>query len=209
MDFNLSSLRKQVQIDKLDDEEFDADVIDDFINYTLMDIWNTYELPFQEKIFSGTILAGSTMFKLPKDLALLQSTTLAGVPHFHDHKMVWRDFIQSNSDAQNQEPGAPVRWTLYAGNVLLDRPTDVDYNMIMYYIKKPDMLTQDTDVPELPSEFAELIVLGAYLRVLKRNEDFDLAQYVESEYNTQIGNLVNRYGFREASGPIKMKNKQI
>lgn len=209
MDFNLSSLRKQVQIDKLDDEEFDADVIDDFINYTLMDIWNTYELPFQEKIFQGKIPAGATMFKLPDDLALLQSSTLAGVSRFHDHKIAWRDFIQANSDAQNQDPGAPGNWSLYAGNVLFDRPTDVDYNMTMYYIKKPDMLKEDTDVPELPSEFAELIVLGTYLRVLKRNEDYDLAQYVENEYNTQIGNLVNRYGFREASGPIKMKNKQI
>ena len=81
--------------------------------------------------------------------------------------------------------------------------------MTMYYIKKPKRLEQDTDVPELPEEFEELLVLGAYKRILDRNEDFDLGNAVETQYQNILSQLVNRYGYREADGPIIMKNRQI
>lgn len=56
MDYNLVGLRQRVRIDKLDDEEFDSGVIDNFINDTQRDIFNEYELPFQEKIFQVRFL---------------------------------------------------------------------------------------------------------------------------------------------------------
>jgi len=209
MDYNLVGLRQRVRIDKLDDEEFDSSVIDNFINDTQRDIFNQYELPFQEKIFQGTIPAGSTMFQSPKDLAQLQYETMAGVQGFSETKMKWREFFNTYPDNTNATAGAPSAWTLYAGNIVFDKPTDIEYTFTLYYIRKPLLLTEDTSVPEIPEEFSELLVLGAYIRVLKRNEDFDQAAYVETEYNRQLDLLVTRYGFRQASGAIKMKNRQI
>ena len=69
---------------------------------------------------------------------------------------------------------------LYGGNIMLSAPTDKDYTMTMFYIKKPKTLVDNTDVPELPEEFEELLVLGAYKRILDRNEDFDLGASVEA-----------------------------
>lgn len=209
MDYNLVGLRQRVRIDKLDDEEFDPDVIDNFINDTQRDIFNQYELPFQEKIFQGTIPSGSTMFQSPKDLAQLQYETMAGVTGFSNTKMKWREFFNAYPDNVNTTPGSPSAWTLYAGNIVFDKPTDIEYVFTIYYIRKPVLLTEDTSVPEIPEEFAELLVLGAYIRVLKRNEDFDQAAYVQTEYDRQLDLLVTRYGFREAGGTIKMKNRQI
>lgn len=209
MDYNLVGLRQRVRIDKLDDEEFDPQVIDNFINDTQRDIFNQYELPFQEKIFQGTIPAGSTMFQSPKDLAQLQYETMAGVQGFSNTKMKWREFFNTYPDNANTVAGSPSAWTLYAGNIVFDKPTDIEYVFTLYYIRKPLVLTEDTSIPEIPEEFAELLVLGAYIRVLKRNEDFDQAAYVEVEYNRQLDLLVARYGFRESSGAIKMKNRQI
>ena len=208
MDYNLAGLRQRVRIDKLDDEEFDTTVIDNFINDTQRDIFNQYELPFQEKIFQGTIPAGSTMFQLPDDLAQLQSQSMASVPGFSQTKLKWRDFFQLHPDNTNETAGAPSAWTLYAKNMIFNAPTDQDYVLAMYYIRKPQLLDQDTSVPEIPEEFAELLVLGAYIRVLKRNEDFDQADYVQTEYDRQLDLLVSRYGFREADGAIKMKSSQ-
>ena len=209
MDYNLVGLRQRVRIDKLDDEEFDSSVIDNFINDTQRDIFNQYELPFQEKIFQGTIPAGSTMFQSPKDLAQLQYETMAGVTGFSNTKMKWREFFNSYPDNTNTTPGSPSAWTLYAGNIVFDKPTDIEYVFTLYYIRKPVLLTEDTSIPEIPEEFSELLVLGAYIRVLKRNEDFDQAAYVQVEYDRQLDLLVTRYGFRQASGAIKMKNRQI
>lgn len=205
----LADIRQRVMIDKLDDEEYEPGVVDNFINDTQRDIFNQFELPFQEKIFQGTIPTGSTMFQLPEDVAQIQSQTLSGVPRFANLNMPWRDFFMAYPDAANETPTAPSRWTLYAGNVLLNAPTDQEYTMTLFYIRKPKLLTQDTDTPEIPEEFSELLVLGAYRRILERNEDFDLAAAVNNQYQAILTQLVSRYGFRQSNGPIKMKNMQI
>ena len=209
MAFNLAGIRKRVLVDKLDDDEFDPEIVNNFINDTLRDIYNQFELPFQEKIFQGTIPAGSTIFKLPSDLALIQAQSIGGVPGFSGNKMRWRDFVSSYPDSLNAEAAAPGMWTLYGGNILLSAPTDKDYTMTIYYIKKPKELVESTDVPDFPEEFQELLVLGAYKRILDRNEDFDLGNIVDGQYQAKLTQLVNRYGWRDAEGPIIMKNRQV
>lgn len=208
MAYNLARTRSRVLNDKLDDDEFDGQIVDNFINDTQRDIYNQFELPFQEKIFQGTIPAGSTMLALPDDLALLQSQTLSGVQNFSARKMAWRDFFRLYPDNAAAEPGEPEAWTLYAGNIIFSRPMPEDHSLTSFYIKKPITLEDDSDVPDIPYEFEELLVLGAFRRVLDRNEDYDLSGIVETQYQAQLALLVNRYGFREADGPIKIKNKQ-
>lgn len=208
MDYNLAGLRNRVLVDKLDDDEFDPNIVDNFINDTQRDIFNQFELPFQEKIFQGVIPAGSTMFQLPSDVAQIQSQTLAGVQNFGNRQVDWRAFFQAYPDADNATPGSPSQWTLYAGNVLLSAPTDKEYTMKLFYIRKPKTLSQNSDVPEIPEEFSELLILGAFRRILERNEDYDLAGQINAQYQAQLMQLVSRYGFRESDGPIKMKNRQ-
>lgn len=208
MEYNLVGLVERVRIDKLDDDEFDAGIISRFLNDAQRDIFNQFELPFQEKIFRGTIPAGSTMFKLPSDVAQVQTYSLGGVAGFSGMKMPFREFFQAYPDAGTGKPATPGRWTKYAGNILLAQPTDKDYTMTLFYIRKPKMMSLNTDVPEIPEEFSEMLVLGAYIRVLKRNEDFELAREVALEYDRQLLQLVNRYGQRDTAGPIKIQNQQ-
>lgn len=209
MEYNLAGLRNRVMVDKLDDPEYDSDVIDNFLNDTQRDIFNQYELPFQEKIFVGTVPAGVTMFKLPDDVAIMQNQTVTGVTGFTDRQMKFRDFFRLHNDTANAPASQPLDWTLYADNILLSAPTDEDYTMTIYYIKTPILLNTDVSVPEIPEEFSELLVLGAYMRVLKRDGDFDLASVVENDYNNKLNLLVSRYGFRESDGPVIMGNRQV
>ena len=213
MEYNLAGLRQRILVDKLDDDEFDPDVIDNFINDTQRDIFNQYELPFMEKIFSGSIPTGSTMFTLPEDLALIQSQVITA-PDGSQHDMQsgymdFRTFNQWFPTPTNNKPSSIYYWTLYAGNVLTSAPTDEDYTMTVFYVKKPKTLAQDTDVPEIPEEFSEILVLGALKRVYERNEDYDMANSIMQSYDAMLMQMVNRYGFRRADGPIKMKNSQI
>lgn len=209
MDYNLAGLRQRVVIDLLDDEEYEPGVVDRFLNDAQRDIYNQFELPFQEEIFKGTIPAGSTMFKLPNDVALIQSQSVKGSLGFTNRQMKWRDFFRRYDDIDNSPPSAIVSWTLYAGNVLLSAPTDQDYEMTIFYIKKPKVLKLAADVPQIPEEFSELLLLGALMRIHKRNEDYDLLASVSQEYTRQLDQLVTRYGFREADGPIIMGNRQV
>lgn len=209
MDYTLQGIVKRVQTDKLDDDEFDTGIIGNFVNDTQRDIFNQFELPFQEKIFAGTVPSSSSMFNVPADLALLQSVSMADVPGLSATRMNWRDFFAKYPDNTSAEPGKPTAWTLYAGNIIFDKPTDEDYVLTLFYIRKPIVLTVGTQVPEIPSEFEELLVLGAYIRCLKFNEDNDQANYHEGEYNKMLDLLVTRYGARISPGSVKMRSSQI
>lgn len=209
MDYTLEALIRRVKIDKLDDEEFDSSVIGRYINDTERDIFNQFELPFQEKIFAGTVPGGSAMFDAPDDMALLQGVSMVSVPGFAKSRMDWRSFFDKYPDNTSASPGKPVNWTLYAGNVIFDKPTDKDYILTMFYIMKPTTLVLGTQVPKIPEEFAELLILGAYIRCLKFNEDNDQAIYHENEYNKMLDLLVTRYGGRISPGAVKMPNQQI
>lgn len=213
MEYNLAGLRQRVLEDKLDDDEFDPGIVDRFINDTQRDIFNQYELSFQEKIFAGTLPSTSTMFSLPDDLIQLQSAVITtpdeDVKDIMNKYIDFRTFNKLFPKPSVNEAGDIMAWTLYSGNMLLSRPTDENYELTVFYTKKPATLALANDVPDIPEEFSELLVLGAYIRCLERNEDFDLAMFVKVEYNNMLDMLVSKYGFRKANGPIKMKNKQI
>ena len=209
MDYTLQGIVERVRVDKLDDDEFDTGIIGRFVNDTQRDIFNQFELPFQEKIFAGTVPGSSSMFNMPADLALLQSVSMTDVPGFSATRMNWRDFFAKYPDNTSAEPGKPSAWTLYAGNIIFDKPTDEDYVLTLFYVRKPITLTVGTQVPEIPEEFSELLILGAYIRCLKFNEDNDQANFHEGEYNKMLDLLVTRYGGRMSPGTVKMANQQI
>ena len=213
MDYNLASLRQRVIIDKLDDEEFDPGIVDRFLNDTQRDIFNQYELSFQEKIFSGTVAEGSTMLLLPDDAATVQSFVVTS-PDGKQHDMInnyisFREFNKQFPTPALNEAADICNWSLYAGNIMFSAPTLGVNTITTFYIRKPKVMVDDNATPEIPEEFSELLVLGAYIRVLERNEDFDQAAYVKGQYNTLLDLLVTRYGYRKSTGAIKMKNSQI
>lgn len=212
MDYTLQAIVKRVQVDKLDDDEFDTGVISDFVNDTQRDIFNQFELSFQEKIFAGSLPSQATMFQMPDDLSLLQRAILTNgtnIQDITDRYMPWRTFLKAYPDPSQNTAGDVSNWTSYAGNIILNCPQNDEQTLTLYYIKKPKLLTTPTDVPELPSEFAELLVLGAYIRCLEFNEDFDQASYVRVQYNNLLDLLVTRYGGRVSPGSMKMANQQI
>lgn len=205
----LADLRKRVMIDKLDDEDYEPEIIDNFLNDAQRDIFNQFELPFMEKIFIGDVPAGASIIKLPDDVSRVEMHAMTGVQNFFQMKLEYRDFFMRFADAMNNTPHAPNYWTEYAGNILLDAPTDKEYKLYTYYYKTPNTMAQDTDKPDIPEEFTELLILGALRRVHDRNEDMDLSTQVENQYQAQLQEMVTRFGMRDAFGPIKMRNLQI
>ena len=212
MDYNLATLRRDLALDLLDDENYSPEILDRAINRAIKEIYNQFELSFMERIFSGTVPENSTMFRYPTDLALAQSHVLTapdGAQRTLDNSYIpFKDFNRIYPTPSNNKPGAPTHWTSYGGNIILSCPTDKEYTLDIYYVSKPPKLAADTDVPAIPEEFSELILLGAYIRIAKRNEDTDLAQMAIQDYAGQLNKLVERYGYRK-TGPIKMKNRQV
>lgn len=212
MDYTLQSIIRRVQVDKLDDDEFDTGIISNYVNDTQRDIFNQFELSFQEKIFVGTLPSHVAMFNAPDDLSLLQRAILSGgdrTRDITDMYVPWRNFLDKYPASNENEPGDFENWTSYAGNIILSRPTEIDQTLTIYYVRKPKVLALPNDKPEIPQEFEELLVLGAYIRCLEFNEDFDQADYIKTEYNNMLDMLVSRYGGRLSPGAVKMANQQI
>lgn len=213
MAYNLSTIRDRVMIDKLDDEDFEPEVLDNFINDTQNEIFSRYELSFMQKIFKGTIPVGATMFSLPSDVGIVQQQTLTDVDNkttqFLAEPMSWKDFVARFPVPEVEEAGTPGCWCMYGGKILLDRPTDRAYTLTIYYVKKADALRDDQDVPEIPEEFGEVLVLGAYKRALERNEDFDLAAQIDTQYNNKLGDMISRYSGQNDSIYGQAKSSQL
>lgn len=213
MAYNLASIRDKVLNDKLDDTTYDPAIIDDFINDAQRSIFNTYELPFQEAEDDDTIASGDFEIDFPDDYQREQALIIVGpnnsIRDITRNYLPWRKFINSYPLPSNNTPGAPMMWTVHAGRVLLSRPADQNYQYVLWYIKSPAELSDDADVPEIPESFQEILVLGAYYRVLERNEDFDLAAFYKTgEYAEELDKMVARLMPTQVGTPTVMSQPQ-
>ena len=208
MEYNLKGIRDQVILDKLDDESFDPATVDRFINTVQRRIFNTFELPFMEAVFSGVLPAEQRIFVFPPDVQSVKGVVITAPTgeqtNITEKQLRYKDFLTKYPTPANNTPGPINEWMSFAGKIYTSAPTDVAYQMDTFYTKKPKLLVADTDTPEIPEEFQELLVLGAYELVLKRNEDYDLAAVIRDEYREQLDLLVDRYGLRMGDGGITM-----
>ena len=213
MSYTLAGIRNRILVDKLDDEDFDTQVLDNFINDAQRDIFSEFELPFTEKIFTGNLPQGAFMFQFPDDVSHLQSVVVideAGrAIDIRDKFLDFQEFNSRHPSPVSNDQGSIMYWTLYGGKMITSRPVDLEYTMTIYYNKVPKTLLDDGDIPELPAEYEELLVLGAFYRVQYREGDSDEGLLTKSEFRTKLEQMANRYGFRIGGGPIRMKNRQV
>lgn len=209
MAYTLASIRNRVITDKLDDPQYDPTVVDGFINDAQRSIFNTYELPFMEKTFSGTSAATEWIFDFPVDYQVQNALILVGpdnnIVDLTDNYIDFRAFNQMYPSPGDNPVGRPNVWTTYGNKLYYSRPLDQDYQVTLYYLKTPTLLDADGDVPEIPESFGEVLILGAYYRVLERNEDFDLALfYKNGDYQDELDKMVSRLGRRQTGTPTIM-----
>lgn len=211
MSYNLAGIRRRILIDKLDDEDFEIDVLDGFINDALRDIFSEYELPFTETMFTGNLPKGAYLFQFPDDVSLLKAVVVVdeegNARHIKNNYLPFNEFIKKYPAPQSRDAAGITEWTMYGDKMMVSNPTAGNYQMVIYYNKVPKTLSDDNDVPELPAEFEEVLILGAFYRVQVREGDSDEALYTQQEYQRKMKQMASRYGYR-VSGQMKMRNKQ-
>lgn len=195
MAYTLAGLRQRIRDDKLDDPEFDGGVIDRFLNDTVRYIYNTYELPFMEKSFSGSLPVGENAFVFPNDLLTPQLMVLSSedgtqVSDLTNNYAPFRDFFMRYPLPENNQAGRPTIWTSHGNRMYVERPSDQVYILKTFYIRQPNAMSDDADIPDVPQNYEEALLLGALYRIHQRNEDFDLAAAVKAEFTEQV-DLIN------------------
>lgn len=206
MSYTLGTLISNVQA-KLDDTGFSSANITQFINDTQREIFNNYALQFVEGTATLTSTANTALIstgiptdlQIPIDLTVTAPAGYAGLLRYVDFKEI--DAAYPGTVTTN----IPTRWYSFAGSIYLDPTPNQAFTLTLRYLKRPTELTGASDVPQIPEEFQEILVLGALKRCLQLNDSYDQAAVIQiNEYDPMVVKLVQRYAVGQQAGPLKI-----
>lgn len=184
---NLGQIVKRVQRQFGDESEVEL-TRDDIVNYAndgQMDIVRHTEV-LQELIETDAI-ASQAKYILPSDFLKMKRVTFEGkkiIPIALEDI----DNVPEGVGSSNTTTGDPRSYYIW-GNELVFHPTpskDSDGAIDMFYIKAPNPITLDEDIPEIPSAFHEDLVRYCLGRAKELDEEFDDSQRILGDYHQRV-----------------------
>lgn len=212
MAYQASDIITKVQL-RVRDTGYSSTEIYNYLNDTQNDVFNEYRLPFMQTTQGYTLTAGVSDITngvgLPSNFVqaldiVLTSAGREKVLRFQD--VVSIDSLYPDSDDETANPrGVPQFWYYYAETIrVFPEPNDA-YTLTLRYYKKPTLLASAADVPDLPSEFEELLVVGAGYRVLQVKDNYDQAAVLQNKFDELLSKLVVRYSQAQTGSPTIMR----
>lgn len=196
--YTLSGLVSAVKA-KLRDADYSDEDIKSFLNMAQYEVLGADKYKFLERKYTFQAVEGGEI-DTPKNLQTI-IRVVADTPH-------GRTLINYLSPAEFQELPAgatEATWTEYGKHLMyhlspLERTEEAEaqkfYNIHVYYLAKPTEMVENTDVPTIPQEFQEILILGAMARAEQARDNFDFAQIYENKYYELLTNMTLRYGLR-------------
>lgn len=141
----------------------------------------------------------------------VQAIDLTLTTNGRDKVLPYRDFTWIDENFPNPDDidvnpaNVPMYWYKFGGTIRVYPVPSEAFTVSLRYYKKPTMLASDSDVPEIPSEFEELLVSGAAYRVLQVKDNYDQASIHENKYNELLQKLVVKYSVPQVGGPLRMR----
>lgn len=214
MAYVLSDIVTRVQ-KRVRDTNYSSSDIKAFINDAQRAVFNEYDLRFMETSQSYTLGVGvqdiTNGSGLPSNFVSPLSIQITTADYERD--LIYVDYKELDTLYPNQSDdtaNTPSYWYVYGNTISVYPEPDQAYTVRLRYIKEPTALSGDADVPEIPSEFEELLIYGAGYRVFEEKDMDDKAGVFEAKYDRQVQMLVARYGFRKkGSMPIMRINRRI
>jgi hypothetical protein len=203
--YTLGAITTRVQ-QRIRDTGFSSSEIQSYINDTQRDIFNEYRLPFMEDSQTYTTAVGVTDITngsgLPTNyvqaLDLLDSSGKL-IPNVDVRE------LDQNMQSETTSADSPICWYYFEETInVYPAPTSA-YDLTLRYYKKPTELTADENVPEVPSEFEEILVVGAAYRVMQVKDNYDQAGILQNKYDEILDKLVQRYSQAQVGKPTVMR----
>ena len=195
MAYNLGTVRTRIQ-QKLDNTNFDTSKLNQFINDGQRDILNTRRFSFMESETSLTTSSNDdalstlpTDFQVPLTLRIYSPTNNSSILSYIEYEDF--DVVMPNPNLAGTT--IPFAWYIFDGTPKVYPKADSSYTIKMRYIKKPTELTSDSDTPDIPEEFSEVLVLAGYKRALEHDDDYDQAQIIQLQVDDKINQMDERY----------------
>jgi hypothetical protein len=212
MAYQLSDLISRVQ-QRIRDTGYSSNEITNYINDTQNDIFNEYRLPFMQTFANYTLVTnvaditnGST---LPSDYvqAVDISNTTTGYERLLEYISYERlnELYPSSDNITRYAPSIPQFWYIYDSVIKVFPAPTKAFTIKLRYWSKPTELANTTDVPSIPSEFKEVLVVGAAYRCLQVKDNYDQAAILQNKYDELLQKLVVKYSVPQTGKAIQMR----
>lgn len=211
MAYTLAGITSKVR-QRIRDTNYSGSEITDYLNDTQNDIYNEYRLPFMEASANFTMGAGvadiSNGAGLPTDYVqavdiFITTTGLQSRLIYMDYDAMDEQYPNPTSTAYGRS--VPRYWYYFASTINVFQVPSSAYTATMRYYKRPTTLAADADVPSLPSEFEEILVMGAAYRVMQVKDNYDQATILQNKYDEILAKLVYKYTQRQVGTPTIMR----
>ncbi len=206
MAYNLLDLTTTVQ-DDLKDSSFSSTRIRRYLNHAQRVIFNTHDFKFIEKAFSGDLIVGEYTYEQQSDHQATIQIALAdpdnnNVMYFNDENYLsHRDFFSKYGDIESLDNSSPNEWTEFGDQIYFNRPVNKLYTMTQWYYRTPSEMSADTDVPDVPESFRELLELWAEYRAEKYRGNHDVAATYKQEFEDELEAMAVKYAPVTGMGP--------
>lgn len=197
---------------KLNRSSYDSTKLIQFADEANKEICNNRRWRFMESAFSGQITINSTNYDLPSDYQAAINLTLTDpdANAIFLHYMPYEVFDQKWPDPTALAAATPSVWSVYGSSLIIGpAKPDQAYTLRMRYLKNPKEITQTSDTPDIPDDFAELLVLGMYRRALEASDNFNQAQVIYQEWLDLMDQMDNRLQSRQYGEPVRMGNGRM
>lgn len=198
---------------RIRDTGYSSTEIKTYINDTINDVFNEYRLPFMQDSQDFTLTPGNSDITngsgLPSNYVQAVDIvfTTPGTQKMLQYVDV-REIDALNPGADNtllNPQNVPYKWYYYEDTIRVFPVPAAAYTITLRYYKRPTPVSSNDDVPELPSEFEELIVTGAAYRVLQVKDNYDQAAVLQNKYDEILQKLVVRYSQAQVGRPYMMR----
>lgn len=195
MAYTLATVRGRVE-QKLDDTSFGTAKLNQFINDGQRDILNSRRYVFMERQATVTTTQGQdTLNSSPTDIQVPISLRITA-PLNYSMPLTYVEYEDFDDYISNQAlvgETVPQYWRIFNQTIEIYPTPNDTYTLKLKYVKAPAELTEDSDVPEIPESFSEILVLAAYKRALEHNDDYDQAQLIQQQIDIQAETMDERY----------------
>ena len=198
----LAEIRAAVR-GKLDDTQYDADLIDEAANDFQNELFTNNRIRSMEANDTVTIASGETSIDFPVDfLTLLEMTLIYSSTQYQNikkHYVNYEQFMRSYANFAVASSMRPQTWTEFGEGARFSNPSDADYTFNIDYLRLPELMEADSDESEVRKVWKEMFTLGTLARVMEINEDYEEA----AQERDKLDPLVTTFVAREGRGNIK------
>lgn len=199
MDYTLENL-KNILRKRLQDEEFDGEMLTQFLNDSLNEILGEDKYPFMQRIEKyGADSHGE--INLPPGYA---STFYLYAKKDKEPRQELA-YMQPELFFENTKAHTFV-YTVFANTLfyrIMNDDKDGDFEITHLYLANPMPLVKDTDRPPIPPQYMEALILGAMARVEEVRDNFDFSQIFRNQQAQLLTNMKLRLG----PGNVSFKNR--